>query len=247
MSETLPARSSRDRALALASQIPDHYTKRIVESSLRQGSSLNEMVRAFHTLYNLPIVKSSQAREDFSHISKERLAMRFSLVVEEMMELFRAMDIRCEMNFWYLDEDEIWTRAHGHGPIEIDHDETSDDELDEITVSRVFDAITNTEERNMPEVADACFDLKYVIIGLEYELGIDPQFCAEEGHASNMSKLMPDGTVLRRMDGKVLKGSNYFKADMRIPLTALGMQFGPATKVTFDIQNQANTQESRPA
>jgi predicted HAD superfamily Cof-like phosphohydrolase len=28
-------------------------------------------------------------------------------------------------------------------------------------------------------------------------------------HASNMSKLMPDGTVLRREDGKVLKGPNY--------------------------------------
>jgi predicted HAD superfamily Cof-like phosphohydrolase len=28
-------------------------------------------------------------------------------------------------------------------------------------------------------------------------------------HASNMSKLMPDGTVRRRADGKVLKGPNY--------------------------------------
>ena len=32
---------------------------------------------------------------------------------------------------------------------------------------------------------------------------------------SNLSKLMPDGTVLRRDDGKVLKGPNFTPPDLR--------------------------------
>jgi hypothetical protein len=41
---------------------------------------------------------------------------------------------------------------------------------------------------------------------------IDPEILGEafiRVHESNMSKLMPDGSVKRREDGKVLKGPNY--------------------------------------
>lgn len=37
-------------------------------------------------------------------------------------------------------------------------------------------------------------------------------------HQSNMSKLQPDGSVLRREDGKVLKGPNYQPPDLSVLL-----------------------------
>lgn len=221
-------RDSRSIALQMAQNIPDLDVRRAVESSLSGTATLNDMVKAFHLLYKLPILRPHHAREDFSHISPERLAMRFGLIVEEMMELFSAMDIRCDMNFYYLDEEGDWIRAHGdYGP-DIDHNEVSEKELHDIVNSRCADALSQTEERDLPGVADACFDLKYVIIGFEYEVGIDPQFCANEGQASNMSKLLPDGTISYRYDGKVMKGPNYFRPDMRAALSAWGMKIGPA-------------------
>ena len=127
--------------------------------------------------------------------------MRFGLIVEEFKELCEAMDMECKVQLGYLDEEEetVWTED-------------------------VLEAITNTEERCVADVADALFDLKYVTVGFEYEVGIDPQTCALEGQASNLSKLMPDGSVLRREDGKVLKGPNFFSPDMAKALKAWGMK-----------------------
>jgi predicted HAD superfamily Cof-like phosphohydrolase len=58
-------------------------------------------------------------------------------------------------------------------------------------------------------VADALADLEYVVNGAAISFGIDLPLVGEEVHRSNMSKLMPDGSVLRRADGKVLKGPDY--------------------------------------
>ena len=65
------------------------------------------------------------------------------------------------------------------------------------------------------EVADALTDLLYVIYGTGAAFGIDLDACFQEVHASNMSKLLSDGSVLRREDGKILKGPNYFVPDLK--------------------------------
>ena len=192
---------ARDVALPLVEEVRDFEVRRLAIKSLQQGADMNLMVKAFHRVYGLPIVPPNEAKGDFSHISKERLAMRFGLLVEEFRELCEAMDLDCRFQFGYLDEEEetVWTES-------------------------VQEAIENTDERCLPEIADATFDMKYVIIGFEYEVGIDPQFCAEEGQASNMSKLNEDGTVRYREDGKVLKGPRYFRPDMARALKSWGMK-----------------------
>ena len=74
-------------------------------------------------------------------------------------------------------------------------------------IEEEFDELKGAiEERNVVEVADALTDLLYVIYGAGAAFGIDLDACFKEVHSSNMSKLMPDGTILRREDGKVLKG-----------------------------------------
>jgi predicted HAD superfamily Cof-like phosphohydrolase len=195
---------SRAIAEQLADKITDLELRRVVTKSLSEHASLTDQVSAFHKLYNMPILRPDQARVDFSHIDRSRLAMRFGLIAEEFLELLEAMDIKGEITYSYLNEEDEYVKA--------------DD---------IVDAIENTEERNIVEVADALGDLKYVIQGFELEVGIPSQPVLSEIQASNMSKLGVDGKPVYRADGKVLKGPFYFKPDIRKVLGAYGMKFGP--------------------
>lgn len=74
--------------------------------------------------------------------------------------------------------------------------------------------------RDIVETADALADLVYVIYGMALECGIDLDRVLAEVQASNLSKLLPDGSVLLREDGKVLKGPDFFPPNVR---RALGL------------------------
>jgi predicted HAD superfamily Cof-like phosphohydrolase len=67
------------------------------------------------------------------------------------------------------------------------------------------------------EIADALGDQLYVLLGTINTHGmqsiIEPIF--EEIHASNMSKLGTDGKPIYREDGKILKGENYFRPNLK--------------------------------
>ncbi|MFB7760825.1 hypothetical protein [Streptomyces xiamenensis] len=58
-------------------------------------------------------------------------------------------------------------------------------------------------------VAKELADVLYVTYGTADALGIDLPAVFAEVHRSNMSKLDAEGRVLRRPDGKVLKGPGY--------------------------------------
>ncbi len=64
--------------------------------------------------------------------------------------------------------------------------------------------------RDVVEAADALADMIYVIYGMALESGINLDAVLAEVQASNLSKLMPDGSVKLREDGKVLKGPDFF-------------------------------------
>lgn len=69
---------------------------------------------------------------------------------------------------------------------------------------------------DLVEVADALGDMLYILCGTIIEHGL--QYKIEEVfneiQRSNMSKLDTNGKPIYREDGKVLKGSNYFKPDI---------------------------------
>jgi predicted HAD superfamily Cof-like phosphohydrolase len=71
------------------------------------------------------------------------------------------------------------------------------------------------ENRDIVETADALTDILYVVYGAGLAYGIDLDKCFEEVHNSNMSKLGEDGKAIRREDGKVMKGPNYWKPDLK--------------------------------
>jgi predicted HAD superfamily Cof-like phosphohydrolase len=81
------------------------------------------------------------------------------------------------------------------------------EELEELKVA--------LEEKNLKEVADALTDILYVTYGAGHAFGIDLDKCFDEVQASNMSKLGVDGKPIYNGSGKVMKGPNYFKPNLK--------------------------------
>ena len=79
-------------------------------------------------------------------------------------------------------------------------------------LSELTDAMNN---KDLLEVADALTDILYVTYGAGHAFGINLDNCFEEVQNSNMSKLDNDGKPIYNNDGKVMKGPNYFKPDLK--------------------------------
>ena len=70
-------------------------------------------------------------------------------------------------------------------------------------------------ENDLIEVADALTDILVVTYGAGVAFGIDLDKCFKEVHRSNMSKLSKDGKPIYNEFGKVMKGPNYFKPNLK--------------------------------
>jgi hypothetical protein len=68
--------------------------------------------------------------------------------------------------------------------------------------------------KDIVEVADALADLKYVVEGTAVACGLDLEPIFNEVHASNMTKFGPNGEVLRREDGKIMKPDTYRRPNL---------------------------------
>jgi len=75
--------------------------------------------------------------------------------------------------------------------------------------------LTAIKEKNMVEIADALTDILYVTYGAGHAFGIDLDKCFNEVQESNMSKLGENNTPIYNEDGKVMKGPNYFKPNLK--------------------------------
>ena len=73
------------------------------------------------------------------------------------------------------------------------------------------------EENNLIEVADALGDMLYILCGTILTHGFQNliEDIFDEIQSSNMSKLGDDGKPIHRNDGKVLKGPNYKKPNIK--------------------------------
>tara|TARA_Y100001968_G_C19186860_1_gene633213 strand:- start:27 stop:410 length:384 start_codon:yes stop_codon:yes gene_type:complete len=70
---------------------------------------------------------------------------------------------------------------------------------------------------DLVEIADALGDMMYILCGTILSHGLQDKIedIFEEIQASNMSKLGSDGKPICRSDGKIMKGPNYFKPDIK--------------------------------
>ena len=81
------------------------------------------------------------------------------------------------------------------------------EELDELSLA--------IKENDIIEVADALTDLLYVVYGAGHAFGIDLDKCFAEVQRSNLSKLNINGKPIYNENGKVMKGPNYSKPNLK--------------------------------
>ena len=95
----------------------------------------------------------------------------------------------------------------------------STDKINSLRVSLINEELEELKkaisERDILEIADALTDLLYVTYGAGHAFGIDLDKCFDEVQKSNMSKLGENSKPIYNESGKVLKGPNYFKPDLR--------------------------------
>ena len=70
---------------------------------------------------------------------------------------------------------------------------------------------------DLVEIADALGDMMYILCGTILSHGLQDkiELIFDEIQRSNMSKLDVDGKPIYREDGKVMKGPNYFKPNIK--------------------------------
>lgn len=117
----------------------------------------------------------------------EDVEMRLGLLVEEVQEIRDAY-----ANFKFLD--------------------TVKDVLEFLKVDEetALKILVLLKQETYVEFLDGLGDVRVVNEGLAQGTGMPINEAFDIIHDSNMSKAQPDGSVLRREDGKILKGKNYF-------------------------------------
>ena len=95
----------------------------------------------------------------------------------------------------------------------------STDKINQLRISLIQEELDELKEamnnNDLLEVADALTDILYVTYGAGHAFGIDLDKCFNEVQNSNMSKLGEDGKPIYNEKGKVMKGPNYFKPNLR--------------------------------
>ena len=79
------------------------------------------------------------------------------------------------------------------------------------------ESLEAAKNNDLVEVADALGDMLYILCGTIIEHGMQDKIeeVFNEIQRSNMSKLGENGNPIYREDGKVLKGPNYFKPNIK--------------------------------
>ena len=95
----------------------------------------------------------------------------------------------------------------------------STDKINKLRLDLIKEELEELNEamknKDLLEVADALTDILYVTYGAGHAFGIDLDKCFNEVQNSNMSKLDINGKPIYNNDGKVMKGPNYFKPDLK--------------------------------
>jgi predicted HAD superfamily Cof-like phosphohydrolase len=79
-----------------------------------------------------------------------------------------------------------------------------------------YEYLEACEANSLVEIADALGDQLYILCGTILKHGMQHiiEDVFDEIQASNMSKLGEDGRPILRDDGKILKGSQYFRPNL---------------------------------
>lgn len=142
-------------------------------------------VEEFHKAFGHPVHKKPTAADI------KTVKLRLSLILEEFIELSKAALSENTDNVKQLINTLNHAQEHIHSLEEADTD------LD------------------LVEIADALTDINYVTYGAGHCFGLNLDSCMEEVQKSNMSKLDENGKPIYNDLGKVMKGPNYKKPNLK--------------------------------
>ena len=95
----------------------------------------------------------------------------------------------------------------------------STDKINKLRINLIEEELKELKEAikngDLKETIDALTDILYVTYGAGHSFGVNLDECFEEVQKSNMSKLGSDGKPIYNEQGKVMKGPNYFKPDLK--------------------------------
>ena len=95
----------------------------------------------------------------------------------------------------------------------------STDKINKLRVDLIEEEVEELKEainkKDLQETVDALTDILYVTYGAGHAFGVNLDKCFEEVQNSNMSKLGEDGKPIYNENGKVMKGPNYFKPNLK--------------------------------
>ena len=95
----------------------------------------------------------------------------------------------------------------------------STEKINNLRVSLIEEELQELKEaiknKDIKEVADALTDILYVTYGAGHAFGINLDKCFDEVQSSNMSKLDSNGKPIYNDFGKVMKGPNFFKPNLK--------------------------------
>jgi predicted HAD superfamily Cof-like phosphohydrolase len=140
------------------------------------------------------------------HLQEE--LMDATLYIEKELTI---QDRKLNMVFEFNKTYEIPTRKT---PSKIDEDEYILNY--KLMLEELNEYLVACQDGDMVEIADAAVDMMYILYGIILRHGLSEIIfdMFEEVHKSNMSKL-ENGKVLKRTDGKIMKGSEYFKPNLK--------------------------------
>ena len=115
--------------------------------------------------------------------------------------------IKCPLCFYLLEKHQIKPPGTPGHPINSRVDSLLKEEFDELENAM--------NKKDLVEIADALTDILYVTYGAGHAFGINLDKCFDEVQNSNMSKLDINGRPIYNELGKVMKGPNYFKPNLK--------------------------------
>jgi predicted HAD superfamily Cof-like phosphohydrolase len=124
-----------------------------------------------------------------------------------------VMSLRCKL---ILEEAFEFVEAAGY-EVKLS---TADQER--IHIDRQWLILNKNGPPNIPEMAKELADINVVTYGAGNAIGIDLSSVFKEVQKSNMTKIGPDGKVIKNHAGKVQKSANYKPANIERVLTKQG-------------------------
>ncbi len=95
----------------------------------------------------------------------------------------------------------------------------SSEKINKLRIDLIEEELEELKEainkKDFKETIDALTDILYVTYGAGHAFGVNLDKCFEEVQNSNMSKLGNDGRPIFNDKGKVMKGPNYFKPNLK--------------------------------